>query len=71
MTGAKVAKVIVLPPAVQNIQQELYRYSARWTEGVAAVRRMPKDRAHALKTEKKLLEELVSRISFKNGLDTE
>ena len=71
MAATQIAQLIVLPPAVQNIQQELYRYSARWTEGVAAVRRMPKDRAHALKTEKKLLEELVSRISFKNSLDTE
>jgi len=71
MTGAKIAKVIVLPPAVQNVQQELYRYSARWTEGVAAVRKMLKDRAQALKTERKLLEELVSRISLKKSLDTE
>ena len=71
MAATQIAQLIVLPPAVQNIQQELYRYSTRWSEAVAACRRMPKDRAQALKTEKKLLEELVSRISFKNSLDTE
>ena len=71
MAATQIAQLIVLPPTVQNIQQELYRYSARWSEAVAACRRMPQDRVQALKTEKKLLEELVSRISFKNSLDTE
>ena len=62
---------IVLPPAAHHRQQELYRYSARWTEAVAEVRRTPKDRAQALKTEQRLLEELVSRILHLTKLDAE
>ena len=62
---------IVLLPAAHHMQQELYWYSAQWTEAVAEFRRMLKDRAQALKTEQKLLEELVSRILHLTKLDTE